>query len=111
MGTTNSCLIELKDVLGTVNQAMEPRVDSAIATILNQYSLSMHSKYSSLYTDKYISHLSSMKLLCATDRDHYRKMQVVKMQRITDCLWHSPDCYIYRKTQNGEWNAVNAKGP
>lgn len=48
LGTTNSCLIELKNVLGTVNQAMEPRGDPTIATVLNQYSLSMHFKHPSL---------------------------------------------------------------
>lgn len=39
-----------------------------------------------MYTDKYISHFSSVKLLCAADRDNYRKMQVVKIQRkLTAC--------------------------
>lgn len=63
-----------------------------------------------MYTDKYISHFSSVKLLRAADRDNCRKMQVVKIQRKLTACGVVPIATSTENT-NEDWKAVNAKGP
>lgn len=68
------------------------------ATLLNQYTFQRHSKSVSLYPQISVVLSPLQRSLFEADRNHYRELQVIKMQKTTGHGLPSLTCSIYNTT-------------